>query len=261
MNLWNIFDGLMLYSIDNYWCWCFWQMDYIFQSIIMFLFPNNVTFESTRRPLKNVIFLIYWHWYHCVLAEKWNYVCICIAKSCWLLWFECSVHVSDGFPKNKVWMESRWVRWALSKLCLDFFLNFAKGVFIMAAFVWGAHEQDFLLRMASEKVLLPYFTAAVCHNYPRLARSSPTTQSRSVRNAWKSLTMTLIFVLSLLTGQFIRLGHGQWATDVRRLASRDKVSSSRPVLRPIPATGPWIAAIAWSRTSLSTQTAAMCVCF
>ena len=28
-------------------------------------------------------------------------VCIYIAKSCWLLWFECSVHVSDGFPKNK----------------------------------------------------------------------------------------------------------------------------------------------------------------
>ena len=35
--------------------------------------------------------------------------CVCIlsvyiAKSCWLLLFECSVHVSNGFPKNKIWM-------------------------------------------------------------------------------------------------------------------------------------------------------------
>ena len=27
-----------------------------------------------------------------------------IAKSCWLLGFESFVHVSDGFPKKKVWM-------------------------------------------------------------------------------------------------------------------------------------------------------------
>ena len=30
--------------------------------------------------------------------------CIYIAKSCWLLSFECSVHVSYGFPKKKVLM-------------------------------------------------------------------------------------------------------------------------------------------------------------
>ena len=34
---------------------------------------------------------------------------IYIAKSCWLLLFECSVHVSDGFPKKEVWMEGGWV--------------------------------------------------------------------------------------------------------------------------------------------------------
>ena len=33
----------------------------------------------------------------CILSEY-------IAKSCWLLLFECSAHVSDGFAK-KVWME------------------------------------------------------------------------------------------------------------------------------------------------------------
>ena len=41
--------------------------------------------------------------------------CLYIAKSCWLLWFECSVHVSDGFPKKEVWMGGGWVGWALSK--------------------------------------------------------------------------------------------------------------------------------------------------
>ena len=33
---------------------------------------------------------------------------IYIAKSCWLLWLECSVHVSDGFQKKKVWMGGGW---------------------------------------------------------------------------------------------------------------------------------------------------------
>ena len=27
---------------------------------------------------------------------------LCIAKSYWLLWFECYVHVSDGFPKKSL---------------------------------------------------------------------------------------------------------------------------------------------------------------
>ena len=39
-------------------------------------------------------------------------------KSCWLLRFECSVHVSDGFQK-KVWIG--WVGWALSKFFLWIF--------------------------------------------------------------------------------------------------------------------------------------------
>ena len=30
------------------------------------------------------------------------YVCMYIDKSCWLLWFECSVHVSDGFPTKSL---------------------------------------------------------------------------------------------------------------------------------------------------------------
>ena len=31
----------------------------------------------------------------------WSSICTYIAKSCWLFLFECSVHVSDGFPKKK----------------------------------------------------------------------------------------------------------------------------------------------------------------
>ena len=43
------------------------------------------------------------YWYFGVVYHVYS-VCTYIAKSCWLLWFECSVHVSDGFPKKKVWM-------------------------------------------------------------------------------------------------------------------------------------------------------------
>ena len=39
------------------------------------------------------------YWYFGVVYHVY-YVCIYIVKSCWLLWFECSVHVSDGFPKK-----------------------------------------------------------------------------------------------------------------------------------------------------------------
>ena len=42
------------------------------------------------------------YWYIGVVYHVYS-VCIYIAKSCLLLWFECSVQVSDGFPK-KVWM-------------------------------------------------------------------------------------------------------------------------------------------------------------
>ena len=45
-----------------------------------------------------------------------------------------------------------------------------KGLFIMTAFVRGANEQDFPLKLAAVKavivtVLLPYFAAAGCHSY------------------------------------------------------------------------------------------------
>ncbi len=41
------------------------------------------------------------------------------------------------------------------------------GVFIMTAFVRGAHEQDVPLQLAAVKARLPYFAAAGCHNYLR----------------------------------------------------------------------------------------------
>ena len=40
------------------------------------------------------------YWYFGVV-----YRVFCHCKSCWLLWFECSVDVSDGFQKIKVWMD------------------------------------------------------------------------------------------------------------------------------------------------------------
>ena len=42
-----------------------------------------------------------------------------------------------------------------------------KGVFIMTAFVRGAHEQDFPRQLAAMKAMLPYFASAGCHNYLR----------------------------------------------------------------------------------------------
>ena len=42
------------------------------------------------------------YWYFGVVYHVYS-VCTYIAKSCWLLWFECSVNVRDGFPK-KVWI-------------------------------------------------------------------------------------------------------------------------------------------------------------
>ena len=44
-------------------------------------------------------------------------VCIYFAKSCWLLRFECSVHVSDGFPKKA---GGGWMGLALSNFFWDF---------------------------------------------------------------------------------------------------------------------------------------------
>ena len=40
------------------------------------------------------------YWYFGVVYHVYS-VRLYISKSCWLLWFECSVHVSDGFPKTK----------------------------------------------------------------------------------------------------------------------------------------------------------------
>ena len=41
------------------------------------------------------------YWYFGVVYHVYS-VCIYIAKSCWLLWFECFVHVSEGFQKIKL---------------------------------------------------------------------------------------------------------------------------------------------------------------
>ena len=53
------------------------------------------------------------------LNQYWYFGVVYIAKSCWLLWFECSVHVSDGFPKKKY----GW-GWMGGVSSIHFFLNF-----------------------------------------------------------------------------------------------------------------------------------------
>ena len=56
------------------------------------------------------------YWYFGVVYHVYS-VCIYIAKSCWILWFECSVHVSDGFPS----LDGGYVGgWALSKFIFNF---------------------------------------------------------------------------------------------------------------------------------------------
>ena len=48
------------------------------------------------------------YWYFGVVYHVYS-VSIYIAKSCWLLWFECSVHVSDGCPTKKFeWAVGGW---------------------------------------------------------------------------------------------------------------------------------------------------------
>ena len=62
------------------------------------------------------------YWYFGVAYHVYS-VWIYIAKSCWLLWFECSVHVSDGFPQKKFgWGVGGWGE--LYPIFFDFF-NFA----------------------------------------------------------------------------------------------------------------------------------------
>ena len=61
----------------------------------------------------------------------WSSVfCLYIAKSCWLLLFECSVHVSDGFPKKK--LSGRGERY-------PFFLGIF-GVFLTLQSPFTAHK-------------------------------------------------------------------------------------------------------------------------
>ena len=45
-------------------------------------------------------------WYFGVVYHVYT-VCLYIVKSCWLLWFECSFHVNDGFPKQS--LHGGWV--------------------------------------------------------------------------------------------------------------------------------------------------------
>ena len=53
-----------------------------------------------------------------------------IAKSCWLLSFECSVHVSDGFTKTKK-IGWGWVGGVSSiQFYFGIFLNFAKSLIL-----------------------------------------------------------------------------------------------------------------------------------
>ena len=92
-----------------------------------------------------------------------------------------------------------------------------KGLFIMTAFVRGAHEHDFPLQLAAVKAMLPYFAAAGCHNYLRygsfyIHHMSPTECLAALKN---DCGRRLIpgFNTSILTDQFIestymRLDHG-----------------------------------------------------
>ena len=57
--------------------------------------------KSSQNSLNPVV--IFWNSIPCVFCPH-----ICIAKSYWLLWFECSVHVSDGFPTKKS-LDGGWV--------------------------------------------------------------------------------------------------------------------------------------------------------
>ena len=48
------------------------------------------------------------YWYFGVVYHMYS-VCIYIAKSCWLLWFDCSVHVNDEFSQKKFgWEVGGW---------------------------------------------------------------------------------------------------------------------------------------------------------
>ena len=94
-----------------------------------------------------------------------------------------------------------------------------KGLFIMTAFVRGAHEQDFPLQLAAVKAMLPYFAAAGCHNYLRYGsfyihymESLPTECLAALKNEC-GLRLIPEFNNSIFTDPFIestymRLGHG-----------------------------------------------------
>ena len=60
------------------------------------------------------------YWYFGVV---YNVYSVYIVKSCWLLWFECSVHVSDGFQKKFGW---GWVSGLRPIHFFWIFFNFAR---------------------------------------------------------------------------------------------------------------------------------------
>ena len=71
--------------------------------------------------------LIFWN------SIPWVFY-IYIAKSCWLLLFECSVHVSDGFPKKKFgWGVDGWGE--VYPSFFGIFFNFAKPLTTIPLFM------------------------------------------------------------------------------------------------------------------------------
>ena len=77
--------------------------------------------------------------------------CLDISKSCWLLLFSCSVHVSDWFNKN--WMAGGWVGWALSIFVWIFWnlFNFAKPLCAVVEIWWVlAREIELVFELMNE---------------------------------------------------------------------------------------------------------------
>ena len=93
----------------------------------------NLNFFVCEKPAQNGPKPVLIFWSSRPLCHVYS-VCIYIAKSCWLLWFECPVNVSDGFPKKKSLVGGGWVGWALSKFFWDFF-NFTKPLTWVSATV------------------------------------------------------------------------------------------------------------------------------
>ena len=69
--------------------------------IFWLLFENRPKLVHPQNSPKPV--LIFWSSRRSIPRVRPN-MSVYIAKSCWLLWFECSIHVSDGFPKKFGWV-------------------------------------------------------------------------------------------------------------------------------------------------------------